>query len=256
MPCMQDCCCALTTWLSVYCVWPVGQLLVGHWLTHDWILSPVSGVWQLTPSLLITSFTQTTGLLTLGPHNTTFSYQVLTVCLLPHICYGNDGSVLQLLSTFDQNCNCSESSLTQMFISIICGLICDVVVAGDRWLTVVASPRWVTQLHDTPNCEWSHAGNTFFNCCLTQARSALGMPTYLFDSTHRVKVLLKNKYFVFSYCNNSLFSNSKGFSRLYPSLTLSTIIKVLLVRDKVTTTTVDVSKSSHCGGWAVISHNA
>lgn len=40
----------------------------------DWILSPVAEVWQLTPSLLITSFTQATGLLRLGPHNTTFSY--------------------------------------------------------------------------------------------------------------------------------------------------------------------------------------
>lgn len=53
----------------------LGGPLIDTW-DGDWILSPVSEVWQLTPSLLITSFTQAAGLLCLGPHNTTFSYWV------------------------------------------------------------------------------------------------------------------------------------------------------------------------------------
>lgn len=67
---------AVVFWLRGSCVWRVGQL--PRWATvidtwgSDWILSPVSDVWQPTPSLLITSFTLATGHLCLGPDNTEF----------------------------------------------------------------------------------------------------------------------------------------------------------------------------------------
>lgn len=69
--------------------------LIDTW-DGDWILSPVSEVWQLTPSLLITSFTQATGLLCLGPHITASSYWVCAHSLSTR---GSDRSHLLLLCT-------------------------------------------------------------------------------------------------------------------------------------------------------------
>lgn len=56
--------------LHVSCL---GGPVIDAW-DSDWILNPVPDVWQLTPSLQITSFTQATGFLCLGPYHTTFSY--------------------------------------------------------------------------------------------------------------------------------------------------------------------------------------
>lgn len=79
----------------------LGGPLIDTW-DGDWFLNPASDMWQPTPSLLITSFTQATGLLCLGPHNTAFSEFVLrcSVCPLSHTHRSRHKALLLLLCTY------------------------------------------------------------------------------------------------------------------------------------------------------------
>lgn len=126
--------------LRVSCL---GGPVIDAW-DGDWILNPVPEVWQLTPSLLITSFTQATGLLCLGPHNTTFSYwDFCQQCSQP-LCFH--------MSSVAAHLSCWHMLFNMFFIytyykndSLPClsGHLCtcgDNQVIG-RWLAALAPPR-------------------------------------------------------------------------------------------------------------------
>lgn len=127
----------------------LGGPLIDTW-DGDWILSPVSDVWQLTPSLLITSFTQATGLLCLGQHNTAFSYwgffsEVLTVFFfLTHIYGGRDRSPLLLLWTsFNFWLHILNAANAASFYLL--SIWIDLWLGGDEWQMIDSatfSPVW------------------------------------------------------------------------------------------------------------------
>lgn len=77
----------------------LGGPLIDTW-DGEWIPSPVSEVWQLTPSLLITSFTQSTGLLCLRLYNTTL-LRFLLQCIFIVVLIVHFSCCDALLSTFD-----------------------------------------------------------------------------------------------------------------------------------------------------------
>lgn len=111
----------------------LGGPVIDTW-DGDWILSPAPKVWQLTPSLLITSFTQATGLLCLGPHNTTFSYWDF---------------FLQFSQSF-----CFHTSIVVVIEHLSCESLVNV-----RWLTALA-PHELGQASTCHlNCARSYAGN-------------------------------------------------------------------------------------------------
>lgn len=129
----------------------LGGPLIDTW-DSDLILSPVSDVWQPTPSLLITSFTQATGLLCLGPHTAafpySFSYTAQSVFFYTPIVV-----VLEHLL-------CCIQLLTP---SIFCSWIwTNLWCSGDEWQLIdsaSSSPFGSGRYMSPQQSTWSHAGN-------------------------------------------------------------------------------------------------
>lgn len=134
----------------------LGGPLIDTW-DGDWILSPVSDVWQLTPSLLITSFTQATGLLCLGQHNTAFSYwgffsEVLTVFFsYTHLWWSwqiTSPAALNFFQLLTPYFKCSKCSLI-LFIIYLDWFVIRWWWMTDDWQRYLLTGS-VRQLHVTP----------------------------------------------------------------------------------------------------------
>lgn len=150
----------------------LGGPMIDTW-DGDWILSPLPKVWQLTPSLLITSFTQATGLLCLGAHNTTFWVFFFFLPFSQSFCFHMSVAVViehlshccaffQLLTPF-LYFKCSQCSLAQ-------GIICPcIMVLNAKWLTALVLHKLVQASTCHLSCAWRHTDNLFLNCSLTHA---------------------------------------------------------------------------------------
>lgn len=222
-------------------------------------------MWQPTPSMLITSFTQATGLLCLGPHNTAFSHWVCSALLSPSssptsftveikhfsCCYA-------LLSTFDSFSIFEKQQTQLVFVHHLSGLICDCF--GAEWQVIDSASSSPAGSGSYMSFPTSH-GVTLIANFLTAvwltllSRSAFGTRKCVCLPTSRVQISpiktcsLTHILIFFVIWWTFLYFHSPDPNYPPPS-------RFCWFADKVTVVTVDVSESSSCGWWAVISHDA
>lgn len=127
-------------------------------------------------------------------------------------------------------------------------LMYDVVVVNDTWLTALA-PHQLD--HVTPTVDEVMLVTNFLTAVWLLSSSASGTRKSICLPAHNKDMLL---YSVI--CNQLFFLIWYVLVHSFPAPHLGPSSAFCWFRDKVTTGTVDVSESSSCGRWAVISHDA